>query len=129
MRGFDGNGNGSEGGHGAASSALAPPHSLEAEHSVLGAILLSERAMYALVIEEGLKPDDFYRRRHQLVYEAMLTLYNESEPIDHLTVTEHLRSAGCSGRRAAERRRRNSRRASPRSATHATTRASCASTR
>jgi replicative DNA helicase len=94
MRGFAGNGHGSEGGPGAAASALAPPHSLEAEHSVLGAILLSERAMYALVIEEGLKPDDFYRRRHQLVYEAMLTLYNESEPIDHLTVTEHLRSRG-----------------------------------
>ena len=76
------------------SAALAPPHSLEAEQSVLGAILLSERAMYALVIEEGLKPEDFYRERHQLVYEAMLALYGESEPIDVLTVTEHLRSKG-----------------------------------
>ena len=72
----------------------APPHSLEAEQSVLGAILLSERAMYALVIDEGLKPDDFYRERHRLVYDAMLALYRESEPIDVLTVSERLRSTG-----------------------------------
>lgn len=95
MRGFDGNGHGGDGGGpGAPSAGLAPPHSLEAEQSVLGAVLLSERVMYALVIEEGLKAQDFYRRRHQLVYEAMLSLYNESEPIDVLTVTEHLRARG-----------------------------------
>ena len=35
--------------------ALAPPHNIEAEESVLGAILLSERTMYSLVIEEGLR--------------------------------------------------------------------------
>lgn len=75
-------------------SALAPPHSIEAEQSVLGAILLSERALYALVIEEGLKADDFYRRKHQVVYEAMLRLYGESEPIDVITVTEQLKGAG-----------------------------------
>jgi replicative DNA helicase len=95
MRGFDGNGHGGDGGgSGASASPFAPPHSLEAEQSVLGAILMSERSMYALVIEEGLRPGDFYRRRHELVYEAMLTLYNDSEPIDVITVTEHLRSKG-----------------------------------
>jgi replicative DNA helicase len=83
---------GSNGHHGGG-AALAPPHSIEAEQSVLGAILLSERALYSLVIEEGLKPEDFYRRRHQLIYEAMLALYAESEPIDVLTVTEQLRSS------------------------------------
>src|SRR5918998_308707 len=77
-----------------ASAAPGPPHSLEAEQSVLGAILLSERAMYALVIEEGLKPEDFYRERHRLIYGAMMGLYSESEPIDVLTVTERLRSEG-----------------------------------
>jgi replicative DNA helicase len=76
------------------SAALAPPHSHEAEQSVLGAVLLSERVMYPLVIEEGLKAEDFYRERHQLVFGAMLALYAESEPIDVLTVTEHLRSKG-----------------------------------
>src|SRR3954468_7944784 len=50
----------------------APPHNLEAEMSVLGAILISDRTLYALVIEEGLKPEDFYRERHPLIYDAML---------------------------------------------------------
>jgi replicative DNA helicase len=72
----------------------APPHSLEAERSVLGAILLSDRTLYALVIDEGLQPEDFYRDRHATVYRAVLDLYNQNEPIDVLTVTEHLRSSG-----------------------------------
>jgi replicative DNA helicase len=75
-------------------SALAPPHSHEAEQSVLGAILLSERVMYTLVIDESLKGDDFYRDRHRLIYEAMLDLYNESEPIDVITVSDRLESRG-----------------------------------
>ena len=69
----------------------APPHDLEAEMSVLGAILISDRTLYALVIEEGLKPEDFYRERHKLIYESMLALYNENEPVDVVTVTDHLR--------------------------------------
>src|SRR3984885_16283097 len=73
---------------------VAPPHNLEAEQSVLGSILLSERSLYALVIEEGLRSEDFYRDRHGLIYEAMLALYNESEPVDVLTVTDRLRQLG-----------------------------------
>src|ERR1700728_257887 len=73
---------------------LAPPHNIEAEESVLGAILLSERTMYSLVIEEGLRPGDFSRERHELIYAAMLGLYERSEPIDALTTTDALRSAG-----------------------------------
>jgi replicative DNA helicase len=76
------------------STGVAPPHSIEAEQSVLGGILLSDKAMYGLVIEEGLKPEDFYRDRHRAIYESMLALYRESEPIDVLTVSEHLRSSG-----------------------------------
>ena len=72
----------------------APPHNLEAEEGVLGAILLSERSLYALVIEEGLKPEDFYRERHRLSYAAMLRLYAINEPIDPLTVAEELRQKG-----------------------------------
>ncbi len=75
-------------------TGVAPPHSLEAEQSVLGGILLSDRSMYGLVIEEGLKAEDFYRDRHRLIYESMLALYRESEPIDVLTVSEQLRSTG-----------------------------------
>jgi replicative DNA helicase len=75
-------------------AGAAPPHSIEAEQSVLGAILLSERVHYALVIEEALRPEDFYRERHRVIYESMMALYDQSEPIDVLTVTEHLRSRG-----------------------------------
>ena len=74
--------------------ASRPPHNLEAEQSVLGAILLSDRSLYALVIEEGLRAEDFYRERHGAIYEAMLALYNESEPVDALTVTDRLRQLG-----------------------------------
>jgi replicative DNA helicase len=74
--------------------AAAPPHNLEAEMSVLGAILISDRTLYALVIEEGLKPEDFYRQRHGEIYESMLSLYRDGEPLDHLTVSEHLRQRG-----------------------------------
>ena len=74
--------------------ALTPPHNIEAEESVLGAILLSERTLYSLVIEEGLRPGDFYRERHELIYAAMLALYERSEPVDALTTTDALRSAG-----------------------------------
>ncbi len=66
--------NGSAGANG---GAIAPPHNLDAEQSVLGAILLSDRSLYALVIEEGLRAEDFYRDRHGAIYEAMLALYNE----------------------------------------------------
>ena len=86
--------NGSNGTSARAGTAVTPPHNLDAEQSVLGAILLSDRSLYALVIEEGLRPEDFYRERHGLIYEAMLGLYNESEPVDVLTVTDRLRQMG-----------------------------------
>ena len=79
---------------GASAGAIAPPHNLDAEQSVLGAILLSDRSLYALVIEEGLRADDFYRERHGTIYEAMLALYNDSEPVDVLTVVDRLRQMG-----------------------------------
>jgi replicative DNA helicase len=74
--------------------AFAPPHDIDAEESVLGAILLSERSMYALAIDEGLRSEDFYRERHATIYAAMLELYERSEPIDTVTVIDALRSSG-----------------------------------
>ena len=73
---------------------VAPPHSIEAEQSVLGAVLLSDKPMYQYVVSDNLQPEDFYRERHQLVFESMLALWRENEPIDVLTVTEHLRARG-----------------------------------
>jgi len=81
-------------GAGSAPGVIAPPHNLQAEQSVLGAILLSDRALYALVIEEGLRPEDFYREHHGTIYSAMLALYNESEAVDELTVIDRLRTMG-----------------------------------
>ena len=46
------------------------------------------------MIEEGLRAEDFYRERHGTIYEAMLALYNECEPVDVLTVTDRLRQMG-----------------------------------
>src|ERR1700710_642002 len=75
-------------------AGAAPPHSIEAEQSVLGAMLLSDRTHYAFVIEEGLKVEDFYRERHREVYESMLALFTAGGSIDVLTVPQHLRSRG-----------------------------------
>jgi replicative DNA helicase len=75
-------------------TALLPPHNLEAEQSVLGAILLADTTLYGLVINEGLKPEQFYREQHATIYRAMLRLYEESREIDVLTVTEELKQSG-----------------------------------
>jgi replicative DNA helicase len=75
-------------------SIAIPPHNLEAEKSVLGAVLLDERHLYALLIEEHLKPDHFYREQHGAVFAAMVDLYENDRKIDHLTVAETLREQG-----------------------------------
>lgn len=73
---------------------LAPPQNLEAEQSVLGAVLMSESVLPALIIDERLTAKDFYRASHGRIYEAMLELNNSGSPIDALTVVEHLKQAG-----------------------------------
>ncbi|MGP0052027.1 MAG: replicative DNA helicase [Solirubrobacteraceae bacterium] len=71
-----------------------PPHNLEAEKSVLGAVLLDERHLHSLLVEEQLRPDHFYREQHGAVFAAMLDLYENNRKIDHLTVSETLRQRG-----------------------------------
>ena len=73
-----------------------PPHNVEAETSVLGAILLTEQALDRVLIDVKLRPEDFYRERHRLIYRAMLRLKEkpEPEPVDALTVCEELDRAG-----------------------------------
>src|SRR3954454_25139725 len=78
----------------APAGGLLPPQSLEAEQSVLGAVLLSDQTMYVLVIDIALKPDDFYRPAHAVIFGAMLGLYEQGEPVDKLTVTEKLKAEG-----------------------------------
>jgi replicative DNA helicase len=73
---------------------VAPPQNLEAEQSVLGAVLLSDTALPALIIDERLHPEDFYREAHGIVFAAMLELHSGGEPVDALTLVEHLKHAG-----------------------------------
>ena len=73
---------------------IAPPQNLEAEQSVLGAVLLSDTALPALIIDERLHAEDFYREAHGIVFTAMLDLHNAGEPVDALTLVEHLKQAG-----------------------------------
>jgi replicative DNA helicase len=75
-------------------SIAVPPHNLEAEKSVLGAVLLDERHLHALLVEEQLRPEHFYREQHGAVFAAMLALYESDRKIDHLTVAETLRHHG-----------------------------------
>ena len=81
-------------GNGFTGAPLAPPQNLEAEQSVLGAVLLSDTTLPALIIDERLTPDDFYRESHGRIYQAMLDLNTQGEPVDALTLVEHLKQAG-----------------------------------
>jgi replicative DNA helicase len=66
------------------------PQSIESEQAVLGAILIDGEAL--LVVMERLTPEDFYRAAHQRIYEAMLRLNDENEPIDLVTLTANLQN-------------------------------------
>lgn len=66
-----------------------PPQDIEAEQSVLGALMIDKDAVYA--IADVLNPDDFYKRQHVLIYEAILRLWGRHEPIDILSVGSELK--------------------------------------
>src|SRR5258707_2883324 len=71
-----------------ASSATVPPQTLEAEESVLGAMMISPGAIGA--VSEILDASDFYRESHAKVYRAALALYAKGEPVDAITLTDML---------------------------------------
>ncbi|MCI7676082.1 MAG: replicative DNA helicase [Phascolarctobacterium sp.] len=66
-----------------------PPQSIEAEQSVLGAMLIDKEAIAK--VTEVLNADDFYREAHRVIFTAMLELYNKNEAVDLITVTDILR--------------------------------------
>ncbi|MGH9032540.1 MAG: replicative DNA helicase [Acidimicrobiia bacterium] len=74
------------------SAGRVPPHNLEAEESLLGAMLLSRDAITAAV-EARVDASDFYKPAHGHVYEAVMALYGQGEPVDPVTVAEELRRA------------------------------------
>ena len=66
-----------------------PPHSIDAEQAVLGAIIINSRAIND--VSSILLPGDFYREAHRIVFEAMLEMSYKGSPIDMLSLSEFLR--------------------------------------
>ena len=76
----------------AQAAPIAPPQNLEAEESVLGAMLLSPGAIGA--VSEVLDASDFYRDSHAKIYRAGLALYAKGEPVDAITIVDELEERG-----------------------------------
>ncbi len=74
------------------SDSRIPPHNIDAEQSVLGAVMLDKDAIVA--IADMLTPADFYKRAHGTIYSAMVELYEKSEPLDVLSITNRLDETG-----------------------------------
>ena len=69
-----------------------PPHDLLAEQSALGGMLLSKDAVADVV--EVVRGTDFYIPKHEIIYDAILSLYSHGEPTDVITVTDELTKLG-----------------------------------
>ena len=66
-----------------------PPHNIEAEQAILAGILINNDAMNQVL--DLLSTDDFYREAHNRLYEGMMHLYKNNEPIDLITLSQYLR--------------------------------------
>ena len=73
-----------------ADAARVPPHDLDAERAVIGALLVSETAVAA--VAEQLTPEEFYSETHRVIYAAMMRLYSRGDRIDQITLTNELNS-------------------------------------
>lgn len=69
-----------------------PPHNEEAERSLLGALMLDAERIPE--VAEQIRPEDFFAKRHRMIYEALLALSLENVPVDFVTVGEALRAQG-----------------------------------
>lgn len=69
-----------------------PPYSLEAEQSVLGSLLIDRDAI--IEVADFLRPDDFYRQAHVIIYRAILDLYESQTPTDIVMVSERIEHDG-----------------------------------
>ncbi len=72
-------------------SSKLPPHSIEAEEAVLGAILINSGETMNRVVEI-LKPQSFYSPGNRLIFEAMMNMFNQNKPIDCLSIAEYFNS-------------------------------------
>lgn len=73
-------------------SGKLPPQALEVEQAVLGALMLEKEALSQVI--DLLHPDVFYVEKNRWVFEAVRLLFEKSEPVDLLTVTQELKSMG-----------------------------------
>jgi len=73
-------------------ASTVPPHNIEIEHAVLGAILVRAEALHDVI--DILRADSFYSPQHQIIYEAILTLQTKLTPIDVLTLSTYLEEHG-----------------------------------
>ncbi len=69
-----------------------PPQNLDAEQSVLGAMLIDKEAVVKAI--EILRPEDFYRDANGHIFQAIINLFDRNEPVDLITLTEELRQTG-----------------------------------
>lgn len=67
-----------------------PPHSIEAEQSVIGAMILDNENI--AVVENILRGEDFYHRQYGMIFDAMVELYEEGRPVDLLTLEDRLKT-------------------------------------
>ena len=84
----DDSASGATGRRGSGGAGRVPPHDLDAERSVVSALLLDPRAFHDVSLE--LRADDFYHPAHQTVYRAMLAIHEEGRPVDLITLSEQL---------------------------------------
>ncbi len=75
-------------------NGIPPPHNLEAETSILGAVLIAPTCLRPLIVEEGLRADHFYRDRHRAIFTAMAAMSDAEQHVDVVTLTARLRDAG-----------------------------------
>lgn len=69
-----------------------PPQAVEFEEAILGAILIDNSAINQVI--DILSPESFYKEEHKLIYGAVKSLFGDSQPVDILTVANHLRKSG-----------------------------------
>jgi replicative DNA helicase len=72
----------------AGAAGRVPPHDLDAERSVLSALLLDARAF--IDVAEEVRAEDFYHPAHQTLFRAMVSLHEEQRPVDLVTLSDHL---------------------------------------
>lgn len=71
------------------SAGKVPPQNVDAEMSLLGAVLIDEEVLAD--VTEHVKAKDFYDKRHAVIYDGMMRLYEKNKPVDLLTLTDELK--------------------------------------